>query len=245
MRSSNFNPRAPRGARLYVVRLLWHFIQFQSTCPARGTTMRCITLTTHYHFNPRAPRGARRLNTPSTVFEIVISIHVPREGHDDNRANSVTNSAGFQSTCPARGTTSDRRCYHNSSSISIHVPREGHDCTGQPPDRQSANFNPRAPRGARHLIFNPAASQKIFQSTCPARGTTHPSKSFVQVSRISIHVPREGHDTTATAKKYLNMLFQSTCPARGTTNANTAYQQYAKISIHVPREGHDCRTTPE
>ena len=60
---------------------------------------------------------------------------------------------------------------------------------------------------------------ELFQSTCPARGTTslpHSRSSTVRI--ISIHVPREGHD---------------------------AYQLGAikgdlTISIHVPREGHDA-----
>ena len=56
-----------------------------------------------------------------------ISIHVPREGHDVWALYTDVNSKGFQSTCPARGTT--RGCILNaiSQGISIHVPREGHD----------------------------------------------------------------------------------------------------------------------
>ena len=58
---------------------------------------------------------------------MVISIHVPREGHDVGRILSAV-----------------------SQGISIHVPREGHD-----PPINSANW-----------------STPLFQSTCPARGTT-------------------------------------------------------------------------
>ena len=57
------------------------------------------------------------------------------------------------------------------------------------------NFNPRAPRGARHEPY----------------GVYHVD------GRISIHVPREGHDPTRLYRK--NIFF--------------------RISIHVPREGHD------
>ena len=102
------------------------------------------------------------------------------------------------------------------------------------------HFNPRAPRGARLCRLQAGAPRRfisihvpreghdydavllqagcpLFQSTCPARGTTYPSKSFDHVSRISIHVPREGHDCVQVP------------------NPNTA----RGISIHVPREGHD------
>ena len=78
---------------------------FQSTCPARGTTLvLSVSLLLDVHFNPRAPRGARRLIGEHRNKELIISIHVPREGHDS-----------FYWPVFAH------------LSISIHVPREGHD----------------------------------------------------------------------------------------------------------------------
>ena len=62
-----FNPRAPYGARLAVD---WRFqpvVEFQSTCPVRGTT----------------------LPKPQVVHVVVISIHVPRTGHDSKNAQIV------------------------------------------------------------------------------------------------------------------------------------------------------------
>ena len=56
---------------------------FQSTCPARGTTL--------------------RLQLSAPVVEI--SIHVPREGHDFSLSSLAETRYRFQSTCPARGTT--------------------------------------------------------------------------------------------------------------------------------------------
>ena len=79
--------------------------------------------------------------------------------------------------------------------ISIHVPREGHD--------------------NKHFTITIGAN--VFQSTCPARGTTKRISLFSANSAISIHVPREGHDRKNDAKKLLPHGFQSTCPARGTT----------------------------
>ncbi len=126
--STHFNPHAPRGARRRLVVADGRVIKFQSTCPARGTTggamveyTAALPISIHVpreghdshkrrqqrsgsHFNPRAPRGARQPQTPPTAQR-----------------------QPFQSTCPARGTTSDK--FHNISVsfISIHVPREGHD----------------------------------------------------------------------------------------------------------------------
>ena len=128
-------------------------------------------------------------------FDRVISIHVPREGHDEPRMSAIGVCSGFQSTCPARGTTL---------------------CLGRA-DADARNFNPRAPRGARRrgtgktygafaisihvpreghdmLCQKLTVSVSPFQSTCPARGTTPPKLGVIGTDAISIHVPREGHD---------------------------------------------------
>ena len=145
---------------------------FQSTCPARGTTCPHAVAVHTCNFNPRAPRGAR-----------------PRWINYEAAATP----------------------------ISIHVPREGHDPPSQTFRSLFGHFNPRAPRGARQLSSGSCARQAIFQSTCPARGTTAFCKDFA----------RTGGE------------FQSTCPARGTTRCMLGDTSVLRISIHVPREGHD------
>ena len=56
----DFNPRAPRGARQTSSNIVTIKLEFQSTCPARGTTINVHrAISTHSNFNPRAPRGAR------------------------------------------------------------------------------------------------------------------------------------------------------------------------------------------
>ena len=134
---------------------------------------------------------------PSKSFDQVsrISIHVPREGHDVTAPIAPKPTAGFQSTCPARGTTTPICHCSRGVLISIHVPREGHDailaeiiapqpkfqstCPARgttPPQNLSAfvfcHFNPRAPRGARQGLLLLRQCPETFQSTCPARGTT-------------------------------------------------------------------------
>ena len=119
---------------------------------------------------------------------------MPREGHDIHNALKALSGEVFQSTCPARGTTRSQ----------LKCSRAGH------------HFNPRAPRGARPRCWLLLTSSTLFQSTCPARGTTWPLEVSGGGQCISIHVPREGHDS----------------PQRGAEGGE-------KISIHVPREGHD------
>ena len=148
----DFNPRAPRGARQGAVNegsgatyISIHVpreghdkrpfaadrddISFQSTCPARGTTI-CQPLPCpgRLDFNPRAPRGARLavLSLTSTIG--AISIHVPREGHDARTHTRESVNLIISIHVPREGHDDFIGCVAwGQNGISIHVPREGHD----------------------------------------------------------------------------------------------------------------------
>ena len=266
---TNFNPRAPRGARLCVGR-----------ADADGG-----------NFNPRAPRGARPFDIETTNIAGIISIHVPREGHDFAALHAVIADLNFNPRAPrgARPGAVSRNAV--SQGISIHVPREGHDWHFFSRYYVGGQFQSTCPaRGTtyvmglssfRTFIFQstcPARGTtemfsiehliKIFQSTCPARGTTANTeitpceliyfnpraprgarpdydKRIAELRKISIHVPREGHDFTVNALPFRSYAFQSTCPARGTTVPSNLVAFTGNISIHVPREGHDGITRLE
>ena len=80
----------------------------------------------------------------------------------------------FQSTCPARGTTTPVGCT-------------------LPP---RPNFNPRAPRGARRGLYRPGVADENISIHVPREGHDGVGEMFAPRSReISIHVPREGHDS--------------------------------------------------
>ena len=84
-RLTNFNPRAPCGARLPSITLVLYMAAFQSTRPVWGATRCRAGHVVHgLHFNPRAPCGARRLNAISSTFP-----------------------SGFQSTRPVWGATAN------------------------------------------------------------------------------------------------------------------------------------------
>ena len=74
----NFNPRAPRGARLLVRGQVIPVPQFQSTRPARGAT--CVLT------------GSK--STP------LISIHAPREGRDKNWDGKLEYTNDFNPRAP-------------------------------------------------------------------------------------------------------------------------------------------------
>ena len=103
----------------------------------------------------------------------MISIHVPREGHDSGHAAAVVDKKIFQSTCPARGTT-------QSGDIEVNCP---------------ADFNPRAPRGARRLYLVGLLNALPISIHVPREGHDMAGLPKGINADISIHVPREGHDS--------------------------------------------------
>ena len=103
-------------------------IQFQSTCPARGTTVQQDKYTPDQTFQSTCPARGTTIYLFADSGSVTISIHVPREGHDINKHRAISTHSNFnpraprgarppllqqgrdnlkfQSTCPARGTTS-------------------------------------------------------------------------------------------------------------------------------------------
>ena len=148
-------------------------------------------------FNPRAPYGARlnpfipawcpkliSIHVPRTGHDrptrairgaYRISIHVPRTGHDARARLEAIEAEKFQSTCPVRGTTMARA------------------------PRSSAwnDFNPRAPYGARQKSSTSSRSATNFNPRAPYGARPESGIDWSKLSEISIHVPRTGHDHTA------------------------------------------------
>ena len=142
---------------------------------------------------------------------------MPREGHDFAILSSYALRPGFQSTCPARGTTTTYGAFIKAALFQSTCPARGTTVEGKRLVIDEADFNPRAPRGARLYAASGAGAYAV----------------------ISIHVPREGHDLQNLGAQKCAKRFQSTCPARGTTTNYYKEIAWRDISIHVPREGHD------
>ena len=102
---TNFNPRAPCGARRS---RKWYY-------KAVG------------YFNPRAPCGARRLFQCGLAGGVLISIHAPHAGRDRAMFFGRWSSLRFQSTRPMRGATDVRLADTSNTYISIHAPHAGRD----------------------------------------------------------------------------------------------------------------------
>ena len=128
----NFNPRAPYGARLTSLATKPRKLAFQSTRPLRGATSRSERRSAPWYFNPRAPYGARLASFQRGGRHADISIHAPLTGRDQSVFNY---DYGF-------------------ADISIHAPLTGRDLALA--GRISpfpVNFNPRAPYGARLMVY--------------------------------------------------------------------------------------------
>ena len=125
---SNFNPRAPCGARPVLCIALYTSCLFQSTRPVWGATFASST----------------------AVFHRLISIHAPRVGRDFDPLYLMFDGDLFQSTRPVWGATWEHLIDSYIFNISIHAPRVGRDyVVHEGVMSRLEHFNPRAPCGAR------------------------------------------------------------------------------------------------
>ena len=171
-RRSYFNPRPPRGGRL------WDSSgrggrRYFNPRPPRGGRRICVRRQRPpLNFNPRPPRGGRRYAEFLDEYETHISIHAPREGGDVALAHPDAALLSISIHAPREGGDSISLALRQLIAISIHAPREGGDysCTAwhDPPFE--------------------------FQSTPPARGATRGGLGHDPDVGISIHAPREGGD---------------------------------------------------
>ena len=188
---TNFNPRAPCGARPAP-----HFggvfsKKFQPTRPLRGATnLSCGLCGKNKNFNPRAPCGARPTPTRSQCC---------RNGNFNPRAPCGARQNGlqiyqswgrFQPTRPLRGATEHRV---------DHLVRQ-------------LDFNPRAPCGARLLSRVQFLFPKSFQPTRPLRGATGDKTSQCGYRGISTHAPLAGRDPFNLTQRGVRHYFNPRAP---------------------------------
>ena len=144
------------------------------------------------NFNPRAPRGARQVNIWQNRMLDLISIHAPLAGRDYAQGLWSRDMVLFQSTRPSRGAT---------------VTENADTC-------QNRNFNPRAPRGARHDLRRQLHRSQRFQSTRPSRGATAGRGHRQFHLRISLHAPLAGRDL-ASCRTLLRCIYFNPRAPRG------------------------------
>ena len=166
-----FNPRSPRGERLWGDYYIDCYINISIHAPLAGSdvvrvrTVRDFVISIHAplagsdksvyivndiscNFNPRSPRGERRCLQRTPVCLFYFNPRSPR-GERLVCRQAYRRHIIFQSTLPSRGATSAirrlsfRGCYFN--------PRSPRGERQNPASRQCLHydFNPRSPRGER------------------------------------------------------------------------------------------------
>ena len=212
----NFNPRPPQRGRRITGWGARGYIIFQSTSPAKGTTVlpyRCKALGS---ISIHVPRKGDDLIKNTALIIYSISIHVPRKG--DDRKNQHCRAVPLISIhVPRKGDDVKNSSLRGPVKISIHVPRKGDDGCRNGQGKAYEDFNPRPPQRGRPCAREVTGGAKIFQSTSPAKGTTWISPLMRRVDLISIHVPRKGDDLLPFVTLIISFVFQSTSPAKGTT----------------------------
>ena len=167
-------------------------------------------------FQSTRPAWGATYPVSSSNLGALVSIHAPRVGRDE-------------SPCLT----------HKRRRVSIHAPRVGRDRSANRGSGKRQRFNPRAPRGARHILCWRLDQLRLFQSTRPAWGATHVSALERDVVIVSIHAPRVGRDVGKGNACVLEVIVSIHAPRVGRDNQVHRFEVREPVSIHAPRVGRD------
>jgi len=123
--------------------------------------------------------------------------------------------------------------------VSIHAPREGSDLKDEPYEIEVDGFNPRPPRGERHVAGKFLFIAQIVSIHAPREGSDH-----INEKRLSLGIgfnprPPRGERLEQSLRAEQKQRFQSTPPERGATKKESGELDREWVSIHAPREGSD------
>ena len=217
---TNFNPRAPCGARPRRGTTTNSTTLFQSTRPMRGATFYILPTMRARDISIHAPHAGRDAGDKYITGSNCISIHAPLAGCDvEHIQHTVWFSPYFNPRAPCGARQGDHLGGTPLRAISIHAPHAGRDRCRRSDRRGKYYFNPRAPCGARPRRLIRPTPRPTFQSTRPVRGATIFSPASVLLA-----------------------LFQSTRPVRGATRR--ANRPMAATSNFNPRAPCGARRGP-
>ena len=242
VRVSNFNPRAPCGARLEAPRL--------AGAHARD-------------FNPRAPCGARRSSDPDGVHTVRISIHAPLAGRDRRRgvvyrdlaisihAPLAGRDRKLPAFCPAHKNFNPRApCGARPVTfsivlppivISIHAPLAGRDRFRCAIAANLTKFQSTRPlRGATLPAYINLIAEHTFQSTRPLRGATGTRLPPRYSGRyFNPRAPCGARPRLICAALCPHQHFNPRAPCGARRDARRRDHHGTVISIHAPLAGRD------
>jgi len=136
---------------------------------------------------------------------------VPRVGHDTFAAIPAVIRSGFNPRAPCGARQGSRALCEGGSMFQSTCPVWG--TTAHYVQRCSRRrFQSTCPVWGTTVDTITETGGTMFQSTCPVWGTTVMPRMSTQLFRVSIHVPRVGHDPARSDKRHQYREFQSTCP---------------------------------
>ena len=218
LRSVNFNPRAPCGAR--------HQSGYE--------------LFEHKDISIHAPRVGRDGMPREKSLLSFISIHAPRVGRDETRARFDSFSESFQSTRPVWGATVLQLCpCMISASFQSTRPVWGATCCSNRDCPIEPNFNPRAPCGARLYRFRRGHRQLPISIHAPRVGRDKKIWEYPQAERY--FNPRAPCGARPSGSGWETAVFEISihAPRVGRDAESFEGQTAIAISIHAPRVGRD------
>ena len=178
---------------------------FQPTRPLRGATTSIRYLEPELEISTHAPLAGRDSDRGREEQLRMISTHAPLAGRDEMRRVNEDSLKTFQPTRPLRGATSQR--------ITAII--------------KAADFNPRAPCGARLILHGATPPKHPFQPTRPLRGATARADRLKETAYgFQPTRPLRGA-TVAGVTQHIYIKFQPTRPLRGATEtAGLLFQGY-------------------
>ena len=239
----HFNPRSPHGERRAEIHhhQQWHSISIHAPRTGSDGGSNCFQNGNSY-FNPRSPHGERRQRKNLADEHQRISIHAPRTGSDLPMRKKAHQHLIFQSTLPARGATFAapfvglRVCGFQST-----LPARGATASALLMALAQKYFNPRSPHGERRLTHRLRRVVLTISIHAPRTGSDSSASAHTRSGdSISIHAPRTGSDEANAHTLKIAFEFQSTLPARGATARWRTSCGARRISIHAPRTGSDA-----
>ena len=195
---TNFNPRAPCGARPRRGTTTNSTTLFQSTRPMRGATFYILPTMRARDISIHAPHAGRDAGDKYITGSNCISIHAPLAGCDvEHIQHTVWFSPYFNPRAPCGARQGDHLGGTPLRAISIHAPHAGRDRCRRSDRRGKYYFNPRAPCGARRFSLRLRFCWHYFNPRAPCGARPGGQTGLWQQRAISIHAPRAGRDTIA------------------------------------------------
>ena len=228
-----------RGATFGILRCVADLKSFQSTLPARGATAGAGIFQPARIFQSTLPARGATARDAGLDTGIIISIHAPRTGSDDEEKLLLLELLHFNPRSP-HGERHHRRAdcpiRFDFNPRSPHGERRRGWCCGC---CSPCNFNPRSPHGERR--WN--CSKRRYTSHFNPRSPHGERRLFVgfaaEDSFISIHAPRTGSDCGGSGFLARVELISIHASRTGSDAVGREPRKTETISIHAPRTGSD------